>query len=71
MSIPLRRRCRTPALRPPVTTHTLYEQPGTRMPLPAGHRSRDFTDGLRRYESQRHTLKGFLAWLRRWARCAC
>ncbi|PRW58379.1 hypothetical protein C2E21_2934 [Chlorella sorokiniana] len=30
-----------------------------------GHRSRDFTDGLRRYESQRHTLKGFLAWLRR------
>lgn len=50
---------------------TLYEPPGACMRLPAGHRSRDFTDGLRRYESQRHTLKGFLAWLRRWARGAC
>ena len=33
--------------------------------LAAGARSRDFTDALRRYESQRHTLAGFLAWLRR------
>lgn len=34
--------------------------------LPApGARSRDFTDALRRYESQRHTLAGFLSWLRR------
>ena len=34
-------------------------------PPPTGRRSRDYTDGLRRYESQRHTLKGFLAWLRK------
>jgi len=39
--------------------------PNAVTPPPAGRRSRDYTDGLRRYESQRHTLKGFLAWLRR------
>lgn len=32
---------------------------------PAGGRSRDFTDPLRSYESQRHTLPGILRWLRR------